>query len=65
VTGLADALVSIVESPARHGEMRVRAAAWAQRFSLEELRDELRVLFEREWKLAPGQLGVRPEVVDG
>jgi glycosyltransferase involved in cell wall biosynthesis len=46
---LTAALLKIAESPDRLAPMRLRAAAWAQRYSLEGLRDALRELMEEWW----------------
>jgi glycosyltransferase involved in cell wall biosynthesis len=56
VRGLADALTTIATSPKTFGDMRAKSAAWAQRYSLEDLREELRRLLEREWGLEHGEL---------
>ena len=49
---LTAALAKIAESPDRLAPMRRAAADWAQRYSLEGLKDALRALMEEWW--APG-----------
>jgi glycosyltransferase involved in cell wall biosynthesis len=46
---LAQALRHILANPAEYHEMRLRAAAWAQQFSLESLRAALQELLSRSW----------------
>lgn len=49
---LAAALRSIASAPNEHAEMSQRAASWAQRYSLEGLREALRRLLESHWQVA-------------
>lgn len=61
VAALADALRRIADSPAECGQMSARASAWAQKYSLEGLREALRELFASRWKVsldAPPRLKV-------
>jgi glycosyltransferase involved in cell wall biosynthesis len=55
VQELTDILLSICASPDRFAVLRERAAEWAQRFSLEGLKDDLQSLMEKHWnvKLSP------------
>jgi glycosyltransferase involved in cell wall biosynthesis len=46
---LADVLSNIAANPARYEPMSRAATAWAQEFSLERLRNELRSLLEKSW----------------
>jgi glycosyltransferase involved in cell wall biosynthesis len=52
VGSLADALGRLAGSPETRREMGARAAAWAQKYSLEGLRDALRELFAARWQVA-------------
>ena len=47
--GLTAALLRVAESPDRLADMRKAAASWAQRYSLEGLREALRALMEEWW----------------
>jgi glycosyltransferase involved in cell wall biosynthesis len=58
--GLTAALLRIAESPDRLAEMRQGAAVWAQRYSLEGLRDALRDLMA-EWWGEPTRLELQSE----
>jgi glycosyltransferase involved in cell wall biosynthesis len=58
--GLTAALLRIAESPDRLAEMRQGAAVWAQRYSLEGLRDALRDLMA-EWWGEPTRLQLQSE----
>ncbi len=49
---LASALRRVVETPELYSEMSARAAVWAQRYTLEGLREALRELFAAHWKVA-------------
>ncbi|MDT7604950.1 MAG: hypothetical protein QOF61_2947 [Acidobacteriota bacterium] len=49
---LARALRRIAESPAECTQMSARASAWAQKYSLEGLREALRELFASQWKVS-------------
>jgi glycosyltransferase involved in cell wall biosynthesis len=55
VPALAGILCDIARSPERYEDMRVLAAAWAQRFSIENLRTALEDLLAERWamKLKP------------
>lgn len=52
VKSLAEAIKKIVERPEVYQSMSARAAEWAQRYSLEALRDSLRALLSRSWGIA-------------
>jgi glycosyltransferase involved in cell wall biosynthesis len=54
---LTGALRQIASSPASYEAMRVRAAAWAQKYTLEGLRDSLRDLLTERWGMPPGGIG--------
>jgi hypothetical protein len=41
--------------------MRVKAAHWAQQFSIEKLRDAVRSLLEQEWRVS---LRPRKDLID-
>lgn len=56
VDALAKALRQVAADPAAASRMAGQAAAWGQRFSLENLRESLRQLMERHWNL---ELSVR------
>jgi glycosyltransferase involved in cell wall biosynthesis len=58
--GLTAALLRIADSPDRLAEMRHGAAVWAQRYSLEGLRDALRDLMA-EWWGEPPRLHLQSE----
>jgi len=49
VAALTDQIRRIAESPAEFQPMREKAAAWAQRYTLEGLRDALRELLNSHW----------------
>lgn len=49
VEKLREALEQVAADPQRAAQMALGAAAWAQRFSLENLRDSLRKLLEESW----------------
>jgi glycosyltransferase involved in cell wall biosynthesis len=49
VNALAAALRQILAAPEQYSEMRVRAAAWAQSYSLDSLRESIRILLEEHW----------------
>jgi glycosyltransferase involved in cell wall biosynthesis len=49
VDALAKALVWVSDHPAECAAMASRASSWAQKFSLEDLRDALRDLLRRSW----------------
>jgi len=51
VPALSEALRSIICAPENCEGMRARASEWAQRFSLESMRNELRALLVRSWNL--------------
>jgi len=53
VAALVQALAPIVAAPAAYQGLRDRAAAWAQAYSLDGLRDALQALLIRSWHLAP------------
>ncbi len=57
VSGLADTLAGIAAAPGEYVEMSRRAAAWAQRFSLDGLRDALSSLMATWWGVKPGTQG--------
>lgn len=48
-SALCNALRQIVLDPQRFEPMRAQAAAWAQQYSLESLRETLRSLLEKQW----------------
>jgi glycosyltransferase involved in cell wall biosynthesis len=50
---LTAALLAIAESPDRMAPLRLAAASWARRYSLEGLRDALRALMNEWWDRAP------------
>ena len=52
MAALTQALRRVAESPATRDSMRGAASAWAQRFSLEGLRDALRDLLAVQWRPA-------------
>jgi hypothetical protein len=54
VVRLAQALRHIAEMPQVYAEMRVRAAAWAQRYSLEGLKEALREMLTSHWGVELG-----------
>lgn len=54
VDALTAALKRISVSPEDYEAMRVSAAAWAQKYSLEGLREALRDLLAARWQLLPG-----------
>ena len=49
VSALIEALQMILARPDRYDVMRAQAAAWAQQFSLEGLREALRELLMTHW----------------
>ncbi len=51
VEALTAAFVDLARHPAKYDEMRLRAAAWAQQFSMEGLRAALRALLEKHWSV--------------
>jgi len=53
--GLVSALRQIARSPEKFDSMRTQAAAWAQRYTLEGLRDSLRDLLTKHWGIAPSE----------
>jgi glycosyltransferase involved in cell wall biosynthesis len=52
VGALADILRKVVLAPERYSDMRLNASSWAQRYSLEGLRDALQKLMIDSWKLS-------------
>ena len=46
---LASVLLRVTHDPQVHASLSASAAPWAQKFSLEHLRDEIRTLLERTW----------------
>jgi glycosyltransferase involved in cell wall biosynthesis len=52
VEALAEALSRVAANPAGYGPMRQASAEWAQRYSLEGLKDALKALLEQHWKLS-------------
>ena len=58
VTALASAIHGIATARNDYAPMRERAAAWAQQYSLEGLRDALRALLLQRWRLASQQAAV-------
>ena len=46
---LTAALQQVLRSPDKYSEMRKRAAEWAREYSLESLRNSLRLLLEKHW----------------
>ena len=54
VEALAEALERIAGAPDGQDDMRARAALWAQRYTLEGLREALRELLEAEWGVPIG-----------
>ncbi|HVG31092.1 MAG TPA: glycosyltransferase [Pyrinomonadaceae bacterium] len=63
VAALARALRRVAASPEERARMSARAAAWAQRYSLEGLREALRELFAAHWKVSL-DASPRPQVSD-
>jgi glycosyltransferase involved in cell wall biosynthesis len=51
VEALAAAIENIASEPGEYAAMRSAAAAWAQQYSLEGLRDALRALLTERWRL--------------
>ena len=49
VEALTSALQEVLDAPDKYSDMRKRAAEWAREYSLESLRDSLRLLLERHW----------------
>jgi len=56
VTGLMDLLRRIVSAPEGYEDMRERASEWAQKYSVERLRDALRTLMVKAWHLSEQSL---------
>lgn len=56
VEALAAALAPLLRAPGAHREMARAAAGWAQRFTLERLRDALRQLLAERWQLPAAAL---------
>jgi glycosyltransferase involved in cell wall biosynthesis len=54
VVALTGVLRQIVSAPEQYDSMRVRASEWAQGYSLEALRESLRQLMKKSWKLPEG-----------
>jgi glycosyltransferase involved in cell wall biosynthesis len=52
VRELADAIKRVVWAPEEYSGMRLRASEWAQRYSVEGLRDALQRLMAESWKIA-------------
>ncbi len=63
--GLAHALRRVAEDPDAGAEMGRRAAGWSQRFGLEGLREEIRSLLERWWKVPIQPENSREQALDG
>jgi glycosyltransferase involved in cell wall biosynthesis len=63
--GLAKLLLDVASDPASYDPMRVSAAAWAQRFSLEGLREAIRNLLLSHWsaEVPPGQPAIVEKMV--
>jgi glycosyltransferase involved in cell wall biosynthesis len=61
IQALAQALRHIVKAPGDYESMRVRAAIWAQRFTLESLGECLRELLTEQWGIS---IGVPPKSLD-
>jgi glycosyltransferase involved in cell wall biosynthesis len=59
---IASVLSGIAADPQRYGGMSRVAAVWAQGFSLERLRDELRLLLESRWRCALARRSDEPAV---
>ena len=58
VNALASAIHNIAIARNDYAPMRERAAAWAQQYSLEGLREALREILVQRWRLAPQQASV-------
>jgi len=56
VAALTDAIRKVATSPEQYAAMRQGAAVWAQRYSLEGLREALRAVITESWKLPKGRL---------
>jgi glycosyltransferase involved in cell wall biosynthesis len=56
VGALTEALRQIAKDPQKYQPVRARAAAWAQKYSLENLREALRELLTERWQVAIGAL---------
>jgi glycosyltransferase involved in cell wall biosynthesis len=50
---LAEILIDVARAPERYAPMRAAAASWAQRFSLEGLREAIRELLLKYWAAEP------------
>jgi len=60
VTGLMDLLRKIATAPEAYEGMRDRASEWAQRYSIERLRDALRTLMVKSWHLSEDGFSTTP-----
>ncbi|MDX1979542.1 MAG: glycosyltransferase [Bryobacteraceae bacterium] len=59
VGALAAAFTAIAKNPRKYEEMRGKAAAWAQQFSMEGLRDAIRALLEKHWSVRLSNTALR------
>jgi glycosyltransferase involved in cell wall biosynthesis len=63
IEALANALRRILTSPEQYAAMRERAALWSQGYSLDSLRESLRVLLAKHWGV-PTNARSRPQPVN-
>jgi len=61
IAALTERLVDIANAPEAYHSMRVKAAHWAQQFSIEKLRDAVRSLLEQQWRVS---LRPREDLID-
>jgi len=59
VAALADQIRRIAASPADFQPMREKASAWAQRYTLEGLRDALHEMLSERWGVGSGEWGTK------
>ena len=59
VEALTAAFLDLARDPAKHDQMRMEAAAWAQQFSMEGLREAIRALLEKHWSVQLPPLPLR------
>ncbi len=59
---LADAIRKVAVAPEQYTEMRLSASKWAQRYSVENLRDALQRLMADSWRLSETLPGQAPEI---
>jgi glycosyltransferase involved in cell wall biosynthesis len=63
VAALTGAFTAIARNPRKYEQMRGQAAAWAQQFSMEGLRDAIRALLEKHWSVRLSNTALR-EIAD-